>query len=378
MMRIEKDQHRAAMAELEHGILHGLACEWETALYVLDTNHQRLLKPPLFSIRSMHSRWGYWDPSKNEICLSRQLVHHYPWDSVREVLLHEMAHQMTDRIFDAGSEKPHGPTFKKSCRLLRANPQASGTHPLLADRIHRDLNSPEDKRIQRVQKLLSLAQSRNRHEAEAAMLKAHELIEKYNLDLLDQNKPRNFVSVFAGEPALRHPREAYHLANLLLDFYFVQGLWVPAFVLPKNKMGRVLEISGTREHIQMAHYVFDFISSFINREWSHYNQAKKLTRRRKTDFAVGIIEGFRNQLSDNRAPKKPNSKNTSKAITQASDPQLNNYFAYRYPHTANVKKKALRQDRTVLKDGIRIGQKMILSKGIVSKNKGKKALITEK
>ena len=265
-------RHKAASVELEHRILHGLACEWDVALYVLEPAHRNLMKKPLFSIRSMHSRWGYWNGGRNEICLSRDLVHHHPWDSVREVLLHEMAHQMTDQVFGAVAEKPHGTTFRKACHHLRANPRATGTQPPLAERIQRDLNSPADNRIKRVQKLLSLAQSHNRHEAEAAMLKAHELIGKYNLDLLEHNKPRNFISVFAGKPALRHPREAYSLANLLLDFYFVQGIWVPAFVLEKDKLGRVLEISGTREHVQMAHYVHDFIYGFVNREWSHYKR----------------------------------------------------------------------------------------------------------
>ena len=377
-MTPENDQHGAALGELEHRILHGLACEWEAALYVLDPAHRRLMKQPLLSIRSMRSRWGYWVGSNNEICLNRLLVHKYSWDSVREVLLHEMAHQMSEQVFGAVTEKPHGPAFKKACHYLRANPKASGNHPPLTERIHRNLKPGADKIMQRVQKLLSLAQSHNRHEAEAAMLKAHELIGKYNLALVEQNKRRDFISVFAGKPALRHPREAYNLANLLLDFYFVQGLWAPAFVLEKDKMGRVLEISGTREHIQMAHYAYDFISSFINREWSHYNRAKKLTRRHKTDFAVGIIEGFRSQLAAQSQQKKIQSSRPSRSLIHVSDPMLDDYFAYRYPHTVSIQKKALHQDKTVLKDGIRIGRKMVLSKGIVHKKRGKVKLITEK
>jgi len=372
------DHHSAARRELEHRFLHGLACEWEAALGVLDPAHRRLMKQPLFSIRSMQSRWGYWVASKHEICLSRQLVHHYSWDSVREVLLHEMAHQMSDQVFGAVSEKPHGPTFRKACHYLRANPKASGSYPPLAERIQHTSNSPEDKIIRRVQKLLSLAQSRNRHEAEAAMLKAHELIRTHNLDLVEKNKRRDFVSVFAGKPALRNPREAYSLANLLLDFYFVQGLWVPAYVLEKDKMGRVLEISGTREHIQMAHYAYDFISSFINREWSHYNHAKKLTQHRKTDFAVGIIAGFRKQLTAHSKRTKKQSNRPSRSVIRVCDPMLDDYFAYRYPHTVSIKKKALRQDKTVLKDGIRIGRTMVLSKGIVHQKKDSLKLISEK
>ena len=372
-----KDPNSIATAEREHRILHGLACEWETALYVLDPAERRRMKPPLFSIRSMSSRWGFWAGSNNEICLSRQLVHNYAWDSVREVLLHEMAHQMSEQVFGAVAEKPHGPAFKAACRSLRANPQASGTQPLLQTRIQHDLDAPEDKIIRRVRKLLSLAQSQHRHEAEAAMFKAHELIEKYNLDLVKQNARRDFISVFVGKPALRQPRETYCLANLLLDFYFVRGLWVSAFVLEKDKMGRVLEISGTRENVRIAHYAYDFIDRFINREWSQYNSANKLAWRRKTDFAVGIIEGFRSRLIDGNKNTNARAASPSYAVIHLSDPELNRYFAYRYPHTASISKKALRRNETVFKDGIRIGRKMILAKGIVHHKNGRAKLLSD-
>jgi len=37
--------------ELERRILHGLACEWEDALWVLDSSHEELIRKPLL-IRS--------------------------------------------------------------------------------------------------------------------------------------------------------------------------------------------------------------------------------------------------------------------------------------------------------------------------------------
>ena len=74
-------------AKLEHRILHGLLCEWETARWVLSSAHKKMLTKPLFSLKKMQNL-GYWSRPKREICLNRQFVLNHPWDAVREVLLH--------------------------------------------------------------------------------------------------------------------------------------------------------------------------------------------------------------------------------------------------------------------------------------------------
>jgi len=351
--------------ELERRVLHGLACEWEGACWILGSSDREKLRKPLFSLRDMNGKWGYWSEEKNEICISRNLVLNHSWDAVREILLHEMAHQFAEQVLGTGNEPPHGPKFKRACHLLRANPRASGIYRPLDELILDDSTRPEDKIMVRVKKLMALAQSKNQHEAEAAMAKAHEFIAKYNVDLLARDENRHFVSVFVGSPALRHFREDYHLSSLLQDFYFVYGIWVPAYVMEKGKMGRVLEISGTAQNVRMASYVYDFVKHFIDSQWYDYNKDKGLNRYRKTDFAVGIIEGFCSKLKLQTEEKK---KVKSKlALTKTQDPLLQEHVGYRYPHTVSVRGKALRNDKHVLKDGISVGKELVIFKGITEK-----------
>lgn len=226
---------------MERRILHGLSCEWEKALGLLSPSQRERMRLPLFSLRDLKNRWGYWSGEKREIVLSRSLVLDHSWDAVREVLLHEMAHQMAAEVLDASQESPHGPQFQLACHLLRANPKASENFRPLDERILRATSPVADKMMLRVKKLLALAGSPDRHEADAAMAKAHQLIAKYNIDQWQREKDRDLTSVFLGQPALRHFPEDYYLANLLLDFYFVAGIWVAAYVPAKGKMGRVLE-----------------------------------------------------------------------------------------------------------------------------------------
>lgn len=374
-MSIVKKNRTHMQEELERRILRGLLYEWDAALWVLDAAHKKLMKRPFISIRNMQRKLGHWSGDKKEICLSRDLVYNHSWDAVREVLLHEIAHQFAEEALGAVNEPPHGALFQKACHLLRANPKSSGKYKPLHEKIFNNTLDPKDKIMLRIRKLLALAESKNRHEAEAAMLKAHGLIKKYNIDLLYGTKNRNFISVFIGRPALRHSREAYYIAHLIQDFYFVQGIWVAAYVLEKSKMGRVLEISGTVQNIKIAGYVHDFVSQFTNSRWKEYNHKKKLNRYRKTDFAVGIIEGFRSKLEgeSNRSEKDKEVL----ALVSTEDPLLKKYLEYKYPHTTNFRRGSSSQDENIFNDGVRLGKKMVLYKGITEK-KDSKRLLTEK
>lgn len=358
--------------KLERRILHGLSCEWENALWMLSPEQRKLISKPIFCLRNMGKKLGHWSREKHEICLNRNFVLNHPWDSVRDVLLHEMAHQFADQALKAHDETPHGPKFRNACRLLRANSKASGNYKTLWEQISHNAPSREDTILMRIKKLMALAQSRNHHEAEAAMAKAHELIAKYNIDLLEHNEKRNFISVFVGKPALRHHREVYHLARLIIDFYFVEGIWVPAFVLEKGKMGRVLEITGTIQNIKIASYIHDFVEHYINSQWNAYNHNKGLNRYRKTDFAVGIIEGFRSKL-DLHKNKERKPQNES-ALIKLEDPLLQQYIVYKYPRTASFSRKVSSEDQNILKDGMKIGKKLVISKGITEKRKSSRLL----
>ncbi len=363
-----------ARRELERRILHGMACEWDAARLSLDPARRQLIRRPTFAIKDLKSRWGSWSLEKREISLSRQLVLNYPWNSIRDVLLHEMAHQIAQQLLGASAQKPHGPAFHQACELLRIHPAASADYQPLQDRLLRDHAGDSDKRMLRVKKLLALAESKNRFEADAAMAKAHDLIARHNIELIGHEAKHPFLSIFIGSPALRHPREDYHLANLLQDYYFVSGIWVSTYVIEKGKMGRVLEISGTVQNLKIAEYVHNFIVQFIDTRWLKYNREKKLNRFRKTDFAVGIIEGFRHKLESNVAKLKTNED--LYALIHKGDPQLKKYFKFKYPHTASVSKAASRQDARVLKDGKKLGKKLVIAKGICERKTGKMRLIT--
>jgi len=349
--------------ERERSILHGLACEWEAARRLLDPDYARRLRRPLFALTDGRSRWGSWSADRREICLSRHLVFHHAWDAVREVLFHEMAHQLADEVCGAGGETAHGPLFHAACAKLGANPRASGSFPLLNERLDHAAAAAPDRQLERIRKLLALAGSANRHEAEAAMLKAHELIARHNAGLVARAEPRELMSVFVGRPALRHSRVYYRLAALLSDFYFVLPIWVPAYVMERTRMGRVLEISGTPRNIRTAAYVHAFMQRVIGEEWHCFARGNAGRPGRASDFGVGVIEGFRARLESGRSHRPP-AGCASAALVPLKDPLLESYFKRRYPHTASIKRTAARVDRRTLNAGRAVGGRLVLSQPV--------------
>ncbi|BBO67457.1 hypothetical protein DSCA_13870 [Desulfosarcina alkanivorans] len=350
-------------SSLERRILRGLMAEWENARWLLPDALRQAVTKPVLAIRDMPGRLGCWNPAKREITLGREIVSGGRWDDLKEVLLHEMAHQVAHEGLGAASETDHGDGFRKACALLRANPAASGTYRSLRERLHHGEDMEDrDRIVVRIHKLMALAESSNPNEAHAAMRKAHELISRHNVRLIGQKGPQEYHSMFLGAPRLRHFRESYHLAHLIQNFYFVQCMWIQAWVVEKEKMGRVLEISGTRKNITIAEYVHDALCRYIDSAWEAYRRGKSLNRYRKTDFAVGIIEGFSTTLQQ-ASPSAPRRDGGDLPVC-IEDGALTRYVARRYPHVRSCRKKGTGHDPRVLADGTEKGKQLVIARGI--------------
>jgi hypothetical protein len=358
-MPFQDTEHGAAAHERR--VLNGLVHEWELAASELEDHLRARLRRPLFRLADTPGRLGLWDAAKREICLNRDLACTHPWDEVRDVLRHEMAHQLAHTLLAADGQPPHGPAFHQACLMLRADPAASTARRTLHQRLAAGNAREKDHRHARIHKLLALAQSGNAHEAQAAMLKAHELMARHHITTLKTDPERAFVSIFLGQPALRHFKEAYVLANLIQDFYFVQGIWVPAFVVAKGKMGRALEISGTPANVAQAGYVFDFVQAHIERRWRDLTSARRLTRYQQSDFAVGVIEGLRHKLE---GPQRALGQPSDRALIHKSDPRLSAYLRHRYTHTRRIQRGGGRRDDNLYHHGRQIGAEIILRRGI--------------
>ncbi|HWR98879.1 MAG TPA: DUF2786 domain-containing protein [Candidatus Methanoperedens sp.] len=349
---------QAERIDLERDILLGLAAEWEEAVARLSRAQRARLRRPQFALAESGGRLGVWDPGRGEIRVSRRFVLGRGWDEVRELLRHEAAHQVADEALGGRGETAHGPAFREACRLLGAHPGASGDFVPLAERIAGETDARQARVSARVRKLLALAASSNRHEAELALLRAREYARRHRVDAGAEG--RAFVSVFAGVPGLRHGRDEYQLAALVSAAWEVYAIWVPAWVVGRGRMGTALELSGEPAQVRLAGYAHDFVRRHVATEWERYARDRRLGARRRLDFACGVIEGFRGKLE--RAGKSPSAGEA--VVRTGRDPRLATYLAARYPRRTTIRRGGGRVDPRVHREGVRAGERLVLRAGI--------------
>jgi hypothetical protein len=311
-----------------------------------------------------------WQGDRKTIVLSGRLVREFPWVSVREVLLHETAHQVADESL-GGDDTPHGPRFHEACRLLRADPRASGDVASIHQRLEGDSDRDGDRILSRVRKLLALGHGEGCHEAELAMAKVHAYMAKHNVSLLECGAKPDFLSMSIGAPVSRFAAEDYAMMGLLREFYFVSTVVIPAYVVSKGRMGRVIEASGRAENLKMAGYVYEFLKRTVDEQWTAFGSRVAGGRRhRKTDFAVGLVRGFREKLESQKVTAR-NAASATQALVAKGDREAAAYLKARYPHLRSISRRGRRVDAEVVAAGAEVGRRTVLSKPIEGKRAGR-------
>ena len=352
----------AQRAVFERLVLMGMNDEWEMAVRMMPLQYGCRMRRPSFEVQDFESKWGEWDSARRRIRLSWRLVSEHAWMEVREVFLHEMAHQVADELF-GGDATPHGESFKRACGVLNADPGASHDYVSSRDALARGVEQEEDRIVSRVRKLLALGRSPNRHEAESAMAKAHELMARHSLDIHASGGAPVYFSMTLGEPVVRHVPADYAMGQLLRDFYMVETLWISAWVLARARMGKVLEVSGTRENVLMASYVHDFLGRTIDEQWEIEGAAHAYSLRRRNDFALGFIAGIRETLAAKDVELGRESERM-RALVKHGDAALTEYFRRRHPHIRFMGRRGVYVDPDAHQAGREVGRRTVVSRPV--------------
>ncbi len=268
---------------LDARYVRALAVEWRRFNQV---QLKGALRPPTFELTDSIRHLGVWQPGSRTIGIARALVHGQPWGVVAEVLRHEIAHQYAHEVLGATDETSHGAAFRQVCARFGIDPAAAGMPtPSDADaRIHR-----------RVEKLLALAGSQNRHEAGAAMNEARRLLLVHNLGA----PPQNYGWRHLGTPSGRIQPWKKQLASLLSEHFFVETLWVRVYRVASDAWRPVLEICGTRGNVEIAAWVHDWLAETAERLWLQDRGALGLSGvSEHAHYLGGVVRGFSERLRE--------------------------------------------------------------------------------
>ena len=279
------------------------------------------MRVPLIELGGGSGVLGSWDAERRLLRVAESHIGCDPWLSVMETLRHEMAHQYASEVLKAVDETPHGSAFHRSCEKLRCTPEARAKGKLTHGK------SAEDHLLQRLQKVISLTDSPNEHEAQTAVNKARRLLLKYNIDAVEIDRARDFGHRCVGSVKGRRASYELWLALILQEFFFVETLWVPTYRAREDKSGTVLEIYGTPANLDMAEYVYTFLRGLLERFWLEYKTEQKLPgNRERQRYWGGVLEGFHHKLA-----AQERQIGADQALIWRGDSQLKNYYRYLNP-----------------------------------------------
>lgn len=293
---------------------------------------------------------GSWRSQHRELGLAKILLTRHGWGVLVEVLKHEMAHQYVQEVLGA-DEEPHGPLFRRVCDERGIDGRALGMPAA------RGADTPQARVLERVAKLLALAESPNSNEAQAAMSAAQRLMLKYNIDaLLTAEHQYHFRHL--GKPSGRVEESQRILSTILSEYFFVEAIWVPVYRPLEQKRGSVLEICGSPHNLELAEYVHAFLTRTAEQLWKAHKKRHDIVKNaHRRAFVTGVMSGFAKKLDAER------SKNQQEGLVWKGDPDLHGYFRRRHPYI-RWSRQGGRYDRDSYRAGSDAGGKIVLRRGV--------------
>lgn len=340
---------------LQEAWIHRLV--WFFSLYNENYLGSRL-KTPLFRIATTASKLGEWSPQTRCITISERHILDHPWDSVLQTLRHEMAHQYVDEVLRVPGAPPHGEDFQRACQLLRCDPHRATT-PEELGRIDESA-AERDKILRRVKELLALASSPNEHEAANAMRMANKYLLKYNLDLEGLEQTRRYATRHLGNCSARIQEYEYTLGSILQDHFFVYVIWTFSYDPLTDKPGRVLQICGCPENLEIAEYVYSYVMNLTEPLWQAYrrSQARQKTSCTKLQYLAGLLRGFQDKLNRQKAELKE-----EHGLVWLGDAGLRDYYRYVNPRVRSISSYGVQRNRGYA-DGFTDGKKINVHRGL--------------
>jgi len=347
---LNEEQERAVLRELR-----------ATCGQLNQTYFKGALRPVQLSLSDATGFLGRFILETRSLELSRQLVHGGSWGSIVEVLKHELAHQFVLEVLRE-HEAPHGPAFRAVCQRLGIDASAAGT-PAAPP-------TPESARmLERVHKLLALAESDNRHEAEAAAAAAQRLMLRHNLEGANPAHESAYTYRHLGRLTGRVSEWERRLGNILGEHFFVEVIWVPAYRRLEQRRGSVMEAIGTPENLEIADYVYDFLVRSAERLWRAHKQSEGIRKNAdRMAYLAGVMSGFAQKLEIQARAHKAD------GLVWVPHARLTEYTRKRHPSLRTVSHSGHRRGEAFA-HGQKAGREVLLHRGMVRGGQGETRLL---
>lgn len=212
--------------------------------------------------------------------------------------------------------------------------------------------------IEKIQKLLSLANSSNENEAKLAAQKATELLTKYNLSMQEvEVSQREYEAMHYAGKNSRSPMEHKYIFGLLTKFFFVKVVRGRKIDYVTMKKHVVWSFFGQEHNVKIAHFVFAFLDNTFNNLYAEYKKTNETERTSRNSFYFGLYRGLREQLE---AGKKKVESETGLVVV--NDPGIDDFIESQVGKTRNVPTRSSgRYDSAAFNKGVEQGKNIRIS-----------------
>ncbi|MBD66555.1 MAG: hypothetical protein CME62_15190 [Halobacteriovoraceae bacterium] len=301
---------------------------------------------------------GYFDPHTYQIGLHSDLIYSTKDEVLKNILRHELAHYL--QFIASGSVAlPHGEEFLNICRQYKwgeAVEKASLDIQLANDKLEGNLEL--EKMMKKVKALLSLAASDNEHEAQLATIKANELILKYNLKHFESGNKNIYSHTLLV--AKRKNAKLTCIYDILKHF-----MVKPILIYGKRQVA--LEVSGTKDSIELAEYVAHFLDEELEKLFKARADLKGT--RAKNSFFYGIAKGYEEKVI---GIQDSLNKDQKMALVRAQT-HLNSQLHLIYRRVAQTTSSA-RTDEAAYSSGKKAGKNLTIQSVLKKSNSKSKFL----
>lgn len=211
-----------------------------------------------------------------------------------------------------------------------------------------------NKTYEKIKKLLSLANSSNENEAKAAAAMASKLMIKFNISKEEVELKKKYEEAVIKEASSRSNLDGFILP--LINKYF--------FVLASVRRDRLKKVTqtrftGTTENIEIATYMYEFLTRAFKDSWMDYKKANKLTSSSRSSFYSGMYKGLMDKFE---AAKVEVEQETGLVVVP--DAGIKKYLASKGVRLSQTTNRTRLRDVGAAEAGVNIGRNLQIRAGV--------------
>jgi hypothetical protein len=212
--------------------------------------------------------------------------------------------------------------------------------------------------VEKIQKLLSLANSDNENEAKLAASKAQELLVKYNLtEAQVDGHDSSYVREDLVLERTRADKSVNYVLMIIRDYFFVQVIRNPKWVNGKKYLAYTL--LGKAHNVEIAIFVKTFLDQAFVNLWAEYRIANNADARARSSYVTGLYLGLVEQLKASREKVQ-----TETGLVLVKDNQLEEFIKKQFQNLRGGRQQMTFNDREALEAGREQGRNLRIAKGL--------------